>query len=102
MRSRWSDEDAAAFVARYASRWGEDLALRTYTSRLLGGDDRLVLHGGGHTAVEGTLPKPPRATIPPPHLKASGHHLAALPPPRPPGAVLRSPPKPPPPPPPPS
>ena len=51
MRSRWSDDEAASFVARYGARRGEDLALRTYTSRLLGADDRLVLHGGGNTSV---------------------------------------------------
>jgi rhamnose utilization protein RhaD (predicted bifunctional aldolase and dehydrogenase) len=27
-----------------------DLALRTYTTRLLGGEPRLVLHGGGNTS----------------------------------------------------
>jgi rhamnulose-1-phosphate aldolase/alcohol dehydrogenase len=53
MKSRWSDSDAQQFVARYASRSiGEDLALRVYTTRLLGGDPRLVLHGGGNTSVK--------------------------------------------------
>src|SRR3989442_4689591 len=78
MRSRWSEEDAAAFVARYASRWGEDLALRTYTSRLLGGDDRLVLHGGGNTSVKGTFTNRLGETIPALYVKASGHDLATL------------------------
>src|SRR5436190_8033000 len=78
MRSRWSEEDAAAFVARYASRRGEDLALRTYTSRLLGGDDRLVLHGGGNTSVKGTFTNRLGETIPALYVKASGHDLATL------------------------
>jgi rhamnose utilization protein RhaD (predicted bifunctional aldolase and dehydrogenase)/NAD(P)-dependent dehydrogenase (short-subunit alcohol dehydrogenase family) len=58
MRSLWSDGDAEAMVARYgesaAARGsaGRDLALRVYTSRLLGGDPRLVLHGGGNTSVK--------------------------------------------------
>ncbi len=30
----------------------EDLVLRTYTTRLLGGEPRLVLHGGGNTSVK--------------------------------------------------
>ena len=30
----------------------EDVALRTYTTRLLGGDPLLVLHGGGNTSVK--------------------------------------------------
>jgi len=46
MQSRWSDAHAREFVARYAAH-GEDLALRVYTSRLIGEDADLVLHGGG-------------------------------------------------------
>ena len=30
----------------------DDLAMRVYTSRLLGGDQDLVLHGGGNTSVK--------------------------------------------------
>src|ERR1700716_2158395 len=53
MQSLWSDSDAEAMVARYAaSGVGRDLALRVYTTRLLGGDPRLVLHGGGNTSVK--------------------------------------------------
>src|SRR3989454_7240160 len=55
MESRWSDREAAEFVARLAPRWGEDLALRVYTSRLIGRDPDLVLHGGGNTSLKGTL-----------------------------------------------
>ncbi len=53
MKSRWSDAEAREFVARYP-REGEDLALRTYTTRLLGSDPKLVLHGGGNTSVKTT------------------------------------------------
>src|SRR6202451_3340461 len=53
MQSRWSDADAQAFVSRYAEKGvNGDLALRVYTTRLLGGDPRLVLHGGGNTSVK--------------------------------------------------
>src|ERR1044071_6838838 len=56
MKSRWSDAEAQAFVARYgASGVSEELALRVYTTRLLGSDPRLVLHGGGNTSVKTTL-----------------------------------------------
>src|SRR5262249_33994785 len=49
----WSDAEAKDFVARYAaSGVNEDLALRTYTTRLLGSDPKLVLHGGGNTSVK--------------------------------------------------
>src|SRR5262249_42089105 len=53
MQSRWSDAEAKAFVERYASKGvNADLALRTYTTRLLGSDPKLVLHGGGNTSVK--------------------------------------------------
>ena len=53
MDSLWSDTEAQDYIARYAEA-GEnaDVALRVYTSRLLGGDPRLVLHGGGNTSVK--------------------------------------------------
>jgi len=53
MRSLWSDEDARAAIERYGRDGvGEDLALRTYSARLLGAEPRLVLHGGGNTSVK--------------------------------------------------
>ena len=56
MQSLWSDADAQAFIDRYAEKGvGEDLALRVYTSRLLGADPRLVQHGGGNTSVKTTV-----------------------------------------------
>src|SRR5580700_2222261 len=57
MQSLWSDSDAEAMVAHYgAAGITADVALRVYTSRLLGGDPRLVLHGGGNTSVKTVLP----------------------------------------------
>jgi rhamnose utilization protein RhaD (predicted bifunctional aldolase and dehydrogenase)/NAD(P)-dependent dehydrogenase (short-subunit alcohol dehydrogenase family) len=44
VRSLWNDNDAAQFT--------DDLGLRVYTSRLLGRDKALVLHGGGNTSVK--------------------------------------------------
>jgi len=53
MKSRWSDTDAKSLVARYAQQGvNGDLALRVYTSRLLGREPKLVLHGGGNTSVK--------------------------------------------------
>jgi rhamnose utilization protein RhaD (predicted bifunctional aldolase and dehydrogenase)/NAD(P)-dependent dehydrogenase (short-subunit alcohol dehydrogenase family) len=53
MQNLWSDSDARAAIARHAAKGiGEDLALRVYTTRLLGGEPRLVLHGGGNTSVK--------------------------------------------------
>lgn len=44
MKSLWNEHDAAQFT--------DDLGLRVYTSRLLGRDSSLVLHGGGNTSVK--------------------------------------------------
>src|SRR5512142_1757846 len=44
MQSLWNEGEAAGYVG--------DLALRVYTSRLLGRDPALVLHGGGNTSVK--------------------------------------------------
>jgi len=56
MRNLWSDRDARAAVKTYRAQGAnEDLALRTYTTRLLGGDPRLVQHGGGNTSVKTVL-----------------------------------------------
>jgi rhamnose utilization protein RhaD (predicted bifunctional aldolase and dehydrogenase)/NAD(P)-dependent dehydrogenase (short-subunit alcohol dehydrogenase family) len=57
MESRWNDREAEECVARYAAQsLPRDLALRVYSTRLLGGDPRLVLHGGGNTSVKTTMP----------------------------------------------
>ena len=53
MKNLWNDNDAEALVAAYGQKGVErDLALRVYTTRLLGGEPRLVLHGGGNTSVK--------------------------------------------------
>ena len=53
MKTLWSDREAEAAVARYGAEGiGADLALRVYTTRLLGGEPRLVLHGGGNTSLK--------------------------------------------------
>ncbi|MDH5218811.1 MAG: class II aldolase/adducin family protein, partial [Gammaproteobacteria bacterium] len=44
MQSLWSDSEATSYKT--------DLELRVYTSRLLGRDSSLVLHGGGNTSVK--------------------------------------------------
>ena len=78
MQSRWSDEMAAGFVGRYGERWGEALALRTYSSRLLGSEPSLVLHGGGNTSVKGTWQNVLGERIEVLFVKASGADMAAI------------------------
>jgi rhamnulose-1-phosphate aldolase/alcohol dehydrogenase len=53
MKSAYVDRDAEALVERYGRDGvARDLALRVYTTRLLGRDPKLVLHGGGNTSVK--------------------------------------------------
>ena len=52
MKSAWVDRDAEAIVAHGAEGVERDLALRVYTTRLLGRDPKLVLHGGGNTSLK--------------------------------------------------
>src|SRR5262245_26395323 len=52
MQSRWSDSEAQSFIERYRGRCNADVALRVYSSRLIGQEPSLVLHGGGNTSVK--------------------------------------------------
>jgi rhamnose utilization protein RhaD (predicted bifunctional aldolase and dehydrogenase)/NAD(P)-dependent dehydrogenase (short-subunit alcohol dehydrogenase family) len=53
MQSRWDEARARACVVEWGGKGiCEDLALRTYSARLLGADPALVLHGGGNTSVK--------------------------------------------------
>jgi rhamnose utilization protein RhaD (predicted bifunctional aldolase and dehydrogenase)/NAD(P)-dependent dehydrogenase (short-subunit alcohol dehydrogenase family) len=56
MENRWSDLDAEAAIERYTKQGVNlDVALRTYSSRLLGAEPKLVIHGGGNTSVKTTM-----------------------------------------------
>jgi rhamnose utilization protein RhaD (predicted bifunctional aldolase and dehydrogenase)/NAD(P)-dependent dehydrogenase (short-subunit alcohol dehydrogenase family) len=49
--SLYKKKDAKAFIAKYPA-YPKDLALRVYTSQLIGRNNNLVLHGGGNTSVK--------------------------------------------------
>ncbi|MGH7091914.1 MAG: class II aldolase/adducin family protein, partial [Stellaceae bacterium] len=79
MHSRWSDKDAERLVRHCGKAGvGRELALRVYTSRLLGGDPHLVLHGGGNTSLKTVitdlLGDPAEVLC----IKGSGWDLAAI------------------------
>ena len=53
MKNLWSERDAKSAQRRYARQGVKrDLALRFYTTRLLGSVPALVLHGGGNTSLK--------------------------------------------------
>jgi len=63
MHSQWNNADAACCNG--------ELALRAYTSRLLGADASLVLHGGGNTSAK--LDEGDTHVL---YVKGTGSHLA--------------------------
>jgi rhamnose utilization protein RhaD (predicted bifunctional aldolase and dehydrogenase)/NAD(P)-dependent dehydrogenase (short-subunit alcohol dehydrogenase family) len=79
MRSLWSDVDADRMVERYrAEGIGHDLALRVYTSRLLGAEPKLVLHGGGNTSVKAVVTDLLGEDVEALCVKGSGWDMAAI------------------------
>jgi len=70
MKSLWNETEAAAFKT--------DLAQRVYTSRLLGRDKALVLHGGGNTSVKVTGQNIFGETEALLYVKGSGWDLATI------------------------
>jgi rhamnose utilization protein RhaD (predicted bifunctional aldolase and dehydrogenase)/NAD(P)-dependent dehydrogenase (short-subunit alcohol dehydrogenase family) len=83
MKSAWVEADAAAMVAHCAKVGAKDgvpreLALRVYTTRLLGRDPRLVLHGGGNTSVKMRARDRFGEEVELLHVKASGADMAAI------------------------
>ena len=79
MDNLWRDDEARAAREKAGPDAADKaLAERVYTSRLLGGEPDLVLHGGGNTSVkvdrrwpDGTM----RRTL---HVKGSGWDLATI------------------------
>ncbi len=53
MKSAWVERDARAAIDHYGKAGiARDVALRVYTTRLLGRDPKLVMHGGGNTSLK--------------------------------------------------
>ena len=73
MDDLWRDDDAEAMVAAYG-----DLGLRVYSSRLLGADPRLVLHGGGNVSVKTAMADTLGEDIEVLCVKGSGWDMASI------------------------
>jgi rhamnose utilization protein RhaD (predicted bifunctional aldolase and dehydrogenase)/NAD(P)-dependent dehydrogenase (short-subunit alcohol dehydrogenase family) len=76
MQSRWSDIRAKELADKHGE-WAF-VALRTYSSRLIGSEPSLVLHGGGNTSVKGVALDVFGDRVPALFVKASGHDLATI------------------------
>ncbi|KSV76133.1 short-chain dehydrogenase [Sinorhizobium sp. GL2] len=79
MKSRWSETEYASVVDAYVRNGvNRDLAIRTYTTRLLGSDPELVLHGGGNTSVKTTFTDLDGSEIPVLCVKGSGWDMGTI------------------------
>jgi len=78
MQNKWSDEELSGWIASYGARFEDDLIIRTYSSRLLGSEKELVLHGGGNTSVKTTLANVLGKRVEVVCVKASGTDLATI------------------------
>jgi len=82
MRNLWSDRDARAALKTWRGQGGNaDVALCVYTTRLLGGEPRLVQHGGGNTSVKTTLREKSGEPVDVLCVKGSGWDMATIEPP---------------------
>src|SRR5258707_2704617 len=79
MKSGWVDSEARAAIDHYARDGiSRDLALRVYTTRMLGRDPKLVLHGGGNTSLKTTMPDLLGEEVAVLCVKGSGSDMAAI------------------------
>ena len=79
MDNLFSAQEAEAYVKKYqAQNINQDRALRVYTSRLLGAESKLVLHGGGNTSVKTTSTNLLGETIEVLCVKGSGWDLITI------------------------
>ncbi len=70
MKNLWQESEAATFT--------DDLSVRVYSSRLLGGAPDLVLHGGGNTSVKSTVVDVFGDAVDVLYVKGSGWDLATI------------------------
>jgi rhamnose utilization protein RhaD (predicted bifunctional aldolase and dehydrogenase)/NAD(P)-dependent dehydrogenase (short-subunit alcohol dehydrogenase family) len=79
MENLWTAASAKEAIASHAKKGiGEDLALRVYTTRLLGGEPKLVLHGGGNTSVKTRMADISGQTIDVLCVKGSGWDMGTI------------------------
>ncbi|MDZ7603382.1 MAG: class II aldolase/adducin family protein, partial [Hoeflea sp.] len=78
-QNRWNDKEAQARVEAAGTNPADrTLALRVYSSRIIGADPDLVMHGGGNTSVKTERPDLFGVMQPVLHVKGSGWDLDTL------------------------
>jgi len=79
LKNDWSNKEAKKFIIKYKNLgFSKDVALRVYTSRLLGKNKELVLHGGGNTSVKTKIKDIDRKNYEVLCVKGSGWDMADI------------------------
>ena len=53
MKNKWNNKTANQYIRFFKNKKiGRDLALRIYTTNIMGREPKLVLHGGGNTSLK--------------------------------------------------
>jgi rhamnose utilization protein RhaD (predicted bifunctional aldolase and dehydrogenase)/NAD(P)-dependent dehydrogenase (short-subunit alcohol dehydrogenase family) len=87
MQNQWNDSHAKTAIEQY-NNVSKDIALRVYTSKLIGVDPALVLHGGGNTSVKSIAKNAVGEEVNILYVKGSGWDLDTIEPPGLPGVQL--------------
>ena len=64
MKNKWNNSEARKYINYYKKyKISKELALRIYTTHLLGREKSLVLHGGGNTSLKTSIQNIFRLTL---------------------------------------
>ena len=79
IENRWNDADALVWQDKAGTDPAlRELALRVYSSRIIGQNPDLVMHGGGNTSMKQTLTDVYGDALPVIHIKGSGWDLGNI------------------------
>ena len=79
MKNNWSSKEASDLIAKYKKiGLSKDLALRVYSTQLLGREKKLVLHGGGNTSLKTETKNIFGKKIRVMHVKGSGWDMSDI------------------------
>ena len=79
MKNKWNSIEEKKYIKKYKNNHiSKDLALRIYTTHLLGREKTLVLHGGGNTSLKTTSKNIFNKKIDIMHIKGSGWDMGSI------------------------
>ena len=79
MKNKWNNSEAKKYIRHYKkNKIPKELALRIYTTHLLGREKDLVLHGGGNTSLKTSIKNIFKQNISVMHIKGSGWDMGSI------------------------